>query len=48
MVLTAPCQDVRRPYVTYRPATSLFFRKGRQMLGVIINRSGGTFTLVGS
>lgn len=28
--------------------TALFFRKGHQMLGVLINRSGGTFTLMGS
>lgn len=28
--------------------TSLFFRKGALMLGVLMNRSGGTFTLMGS
>lgn len=27
---------------------ALFFTKGRQMLGVLINNSGGTFTLMGS
>jgi hypothetical protein len=27
---------------------ALFFKKGRQILGVLINQSGGTFTLMGS